>query len=264
MIRGPIVKAGIIAAAWLIAATLAFAQGVTPEPSHGDPRIRVVAWSENQIVRLRGHLGYQMLVEFDPDERIENVAIGDSLGWQVTPNRAATLLFVKPIARGAATNMTVVTNLRRYAFELSTREATGPADPNIIYTVRFSYPPPPARAGETGDPAPPAPAPTNVADLNLAYSTRGGRGMAPVRVFDDGAATYFQFAEGADAAAVFVIGADGKEELVNAQWRGPYMVVDQIAQAFILRIGRANVRVKNDGWRAASAPVLSAPPTRKQ
>lgn len=256
-------RVGVLAAAWLMAATLAFAQGVTPEPSRGDPRIRIVPWSENQVVRLRGHLGYQMLVEFDPNERIENVAIGDSLGWQVTPNRAATLLFVKPIARGAATNMSVITNLRRYSFELSAREATGPSDPNIIYTVRFSYPPPPPRAAPTTAEMS-GPAPANIGDLNLAYSTRGGRGMPPVRVFDDGVATYFQFAEAADAAAVFVIGADGKEELVNAQWRGPYFVVDQIAKDFVLRIGRASVKVRNDGWRAPATPSLIPPPARKR
>lgn len=250
-------RVGVLAAVWLLGATLAFAQAINPQPSRGDPRIRIVPWSENQIVRLRGHLGYQILVEFDPNERIENVAIGDSLGWQVTPNRAATLLFVKPIARGASTNMTVVTTLRRYAFELSAREATGPSDPNIIYTLRFSYPAAPAPPPVTAAPqlAPGAP---NLANINMAYSTRGGRGIPPVRVFDDGTATYFQFSEAADAAAIYVIGADGKEEMVNSQWRGQYMVVDQVARDFVLRIGRASVKVRNDAWRAPGQPTAPA------
>jgi type IV secretion system protein VirB9 len=247
-------RLALLVAAWAVGAGLAFAQAINPQPSAGDPRIRIVPWSENQIVRLRGHLGYQILVEFDPNERIENVAIGDSLGWQVTPNRAATLLFVKPIARGAATNMTVVTTLRRYAFELSAREATGPSDPNIIYTLRFAYPPPPAPPPTVALQRPSGP---NANSINLAYTTRGGRGLPPVRVFDDGVATYFQFAEAADAAAIYVIGADGKEELVNSQWRGPYMVVDQVARDFVLRIGRASVKVRNDAWRQPGAP---APP----
>lgn len=239
-------KLAAIAFAWLFSATIAFAQGVTPAASSGDPRIRIVPYEENRIVALRGHMGYQMLVEFDPNERIENVAIGDSLGWQVTPNRAATLLFLKPITRGAATNMTVVTTLRRYSFELSAREATGPSDPNIIYTVRFSYPvsavlPPPPSPPEAQGPA--------LADINLAYSTKGGRRMPAVRVFDDGRATYFQFGDTADAPAIFLIGPDGDEQLVNSQWRGPYMVVDQIAQEFVLRVGRNSVRIRNDAWR---------------
>ncbi len=252
-------KLATIVFAWLFSATMALAQGVTPAASAGDPRIRIVPYQENRIVALRGHLGYQMLVEFDPGERIENVAIGDSLGWQVTPNRAATLLFLKPIARGAATNMTVVTTLRRYSFELSAREATGPSDPNIIYTVRFSYPaviapPPPPPPAETRGPA--------LADLNLAYSAKGGRRMPAVRVFDDGHATYFQFGETADAPAIFLIGRDGKEELVNSQWRGPYMVVDQIAQEFVLRVGRNSVRIRNDAWTEPQ-PVAPASEGRR-
>jgi type IV secretion system protein VirB9 len=243
--------------ACMVGLGVALAQGVTPPPSPGDPRIRIVGYQENQIIALRGHLGYQMLVEFDPAERIENVAIGDSLGWQVTPNRAATLLFLKPITRGAATNMTVVTTLRRYSFELTAREATGPSDPNIIYTVRFAYPAPPAPA-----PAVVAPAPTGptLADLNLAYSVKGGGLRAPkVHVFDDGKATYFQFAETADAPAIFIIGADGEEELVNSQWRGAYMVIDQVAPEFVLRIGRQQVRVKNEAWREPTPGPLTPP-----
>ena len=235
-----------LAVACLLSVTVAFAQGLSPAPSSGDPRIRIVPYGANRIVSLRGHLGYQMLVEFDPNERIENVAIGDSLGWQVTPNRAATLLFIKPISRGAATNMTVVTTLRRYAFELTAREARGPSDPNIIYTVRFAYP-------AVAAPLPPAPPPRAqgpaLSDLNLGYSTKGGARMPAVRVFDDGRATYFQFAEAADAPAIFLSGRDGKEELVNSQQRGPYMVVDQVAQEFVLRVGRQSMRVRNDAWR---------------
>lgn len=247
-----------LAAVWLMGATLAFAQGVTPSPSAGDPRIRVVTYNENQIVSLRGYLGYQMLVEFDPAERIENVAIGDSLGWQVTPNRAATLLFVKPIVRGAATNMTVVTTLRRYSFQLVARDASGPSDPNIIYTVRFAYPgAAAAAAARATTTASAGPAPPALANLNLAYSVKNAAHGSAVRVFDDGRSTFFQFAEAADAPAIFLLGPDGKEELVNAQWRGQYMVVDQVAQDFVLRIGRRGVRVHNDGWKAPTAPPLT-------
>jgi type IV secretion system protein VirB9 len=223
-----------------------------------DPRIRIIAYSDNQIYALRGHLGYQMLVEFDPAERIENVAIGDSLGWQVTPNRAATLLFVKPVTAGAATNMTVVTTLRRYSFSLTAREATGPSDPSIVYTVRFTYPPPPAAPAAAAPP--PAPPPPALSDLNLAYVVQGrSRGLPAMHVFDDGKATYFQLAETAEAPAIFVVNAEGEEELVNAQWRGRYMVVDQIAEQFVLRIGKSRARILNRGWRAPAPGPLTPP-----
>ena len=80
----------------------------------------------------------QATIRFGDDELIENVAIGDSNAWQVTPNKRANLLFVKPLADRATTNMTVVTDARTYLFQLSPG-SVGDAP----YTVRFRYPPPP-------------------------------------------------------------------------------------------------------------------------
>lgn len=231
---------------------------LAPHPAHAqelsgaeteqraDARIRIIPYSDDLIVPLRGHLGYQMLIEFDPNERIENVAIGDSLAWQVTPNRAATMLFVKPVVADAATNMVVVTSLRRYSFELRAREASGPSDPTIIYSVRFTYPE--TQVAEAPPPPPPPPQ-----AINLNYTTRGADRFRNVRIFDDGDMTYFQFPEGAGVPAIFVVGENGEEELVNTQARPPYVVVDHIAREFVLRSGRHRARIRNDGYRRPTA-----------
>ena len=124
------------------------AHAVTPRPGTTDPRIHFVDYDPFQVVELKGALRRQLTVEFDPSERIENVAIGDSLGWQVTPNRRANLLFLKPMAQRPATNMTVVTNLRRYNFLLT---PVSQPTRNQAFTVRFVY-----SAPVTLAPAPPA------------------------------------------------------------------------------------------------------------
>jgi type IV secretion system protein VirB9 len=227
----------------------AMGQSVNPRRSAGDPRLREVVYRDDQVVLLRGYIGYQMMLEFDRAEKIENVAIGDANGWQVTPNRAATLLFLKPIALGAQTNMTVVTNLRSYAFELVTRPSVQSDDPRIMYHVRFIYPAPAA--------APVAAPPRDPATLaaNSAYRLSGSRRIGLTRVFDTGAATYFQFAADADTPAIFMLGPDNKEELVNAQQRGGYFVVDQIARGFVLRRGAERTVVRN---RAFKEPTNAA------
>ncbi len=97
-------------------------------------------YDPTQVVELHGTLGYQTFVEFAPEEHIENVAIGDATGWQVTPNRAANLLFVKPMTEGPGTNMTVVTNLRRYALCPHRPPPYRRGDHGIVYTLRFQYP----------------------------------------------------------------------------------------------------------------------------
>jgi type IV secretion system protein VirB9 len=219
----------------------------------GDRRIRVIPYDPDQVINLVGHLGYQIMVEFGADEQIENVSIGDSLGWQVTPNRRATLLFLKPLELDATTNMTVVTSQRRYAFTLSADEVSGPSDPALVYTLRFSYPPPPIVIAEPViEPEPPPPEPVQ---LNFNYSFSGSRSAAPARVFDDGVFTYFQFAPDADAPAIFVIGADGEEELVNAQARNGSMVIDRIARTFVLRYGKERTQVFNDAFVTSPAEI---------
>ncbi|PZQ51995.1 MAG: hypothetical protein DI570_24750 [Phenylobacterium zucineum] len=67
-----------LAIAIALAATPTLA--VTPRPGPGDPRIHVVEFDPAEVVELRTALGLQLSLEFDPAEKIENVAIGDSLG----------------------------------------------------------------------------------------------------------------------------------------------------------------------------------------
>ncbi|HET8613336.1 MAG TPA: TrbG/VirB9 family P-type conjugative transfer protein [Sphingomonas sp.] len=238
----------------LIASTASAA--VVPTPGAEDPRIRWVRYDPEQVVELTGTLGYQMTIEFGPNERIENVSIGDSLGWQITPNRRASLLFVKPVMRAAhPTDMTVVTTLRRYTFDLTVRPTPRHGNDGVIYALRFVYPPPVALTGAPAAP-PPKPEPE---DVNHAYSYRGSSALLPARVFDDGHSTYFTFAANADIPAILAL--DGKHDAstVNSAMRDGYVVVDRLAPGFVLKRGKETTTIINDGWRAPEPGPLAPP-----
>ncbi len=213
-----------------------------PRPGLVDPRIRTVAYDPDQVVRLTGYFGIQTMLEFAPDERIENVSIGDAMGWQVTPNKKANLLFLKPLDRTAATNMTVVTDRRRYVFELV---VAGPkaSTRDLAYVVRFLVPAPAPLMVSAPPPPPVAPV-----ERNVAFTVKGDAAIQPTKVFDDGAATYFAWPAQADLPAVFVVGADGVEGLANAVVRDGYLVVDQLAPRFVLRSGKASLTVTNGAF----------------
>lgn len=215
-----------------------------PEPGPGDPRIKQFFYDPNEIVAVQAQLGYEMTIEFDPSERIENVSIGDSLSWQVTPNRKATLLFLKPMAKGASTSMTVVTTHRIYSFLLTAVEGRR-NDPSQMLRLRFIYPQPPVVLAETEAPPPP-PKPE---DFNFDYSNKGSKVLWPIRSFDDGKATYFQFDAKREAPAVFFIAPDGKEEMANTRISGAYTVADITAERFVLRYGKTKAEVRNNAWK---------------
>jgi type IV secretion system protein VirB9 len=242
--------------------TLAYASmglcAETPRPGAIDPRIRTVFYDPNEVVRLIGNLGYQMTIEFGEGERIENVAIGDSLAWQVTPNKMATLLFLKPLSRHAVTNMTVITDRRRYAFELSERAPARASD--MIYVVRFLYPPEPAPPPPA--PAPPPPGPPLM--KNRAYSYTGSRTSLPALVFDDGKFTYFKWPENTSTPALFLVAPDGSESLANYGVRDGYQIVEQTAPRFVLRNGKEVTYVINDGWVPPSAGPYAPRPHDKK
>jgi type IV secretion system protein VirB9 len=240
--------AAILSAALLFAATPSEG-ALVPRPGSGDPRIFVVDYDPTQVVELRATMGYQTFIEFSSDEHIENVAVGDATGWQITPNRAANLLFVKPMGEVPTTNMTVVTNYRHYSFELNVRPHAPAGDRSIVYTLRFQYPEVAMATVVAKPTAPEAPPLPKV--VNAAYSYDGSSKIVPARIFDDGHATYFEFHEGEAYPAIFSMDGEKNEVVVNSYMRDGYVVADIVARSFVLRQGNDVTHVYNDGFHAA-------------
>ncbi len=213
-------------------------------PIATDYRIRTVRYSPNEVFKFVGHYGYQSSILFHPDEEIETVSIGDSIAWLVDP--AVDRLFIKPIEQDAMTNMTVLTNKRTYHFELHARETEDIRDQNMVFVMRFFYPGEDALIyGDDEDPVPDFEAEPEKYNFN--YSIRGSDLISPIRIFDDGEFTYFEFKDkNADVPAFFFVDALGNEELINFRTRGDYIVVERVAAVFTLRRGPFIVCVYNE------------------
>lgn len=228
----------------------------------GDPRIRTVTYAPERVIPLVGHYGYQIAVEFPEGERIENVAIGDSLGWQVTPNKRGDVLFLKPVDLGDPTNLTVMTETRRYSFELDARlrkEETPLSE--ITYVLRIRLP-----KADYVEPEPALDTPVSSIesrDLNTAYTYSGSPANLPSRVYDDGASTSFEWPKGAQAPAIFVAGPDGKDVIINFSYAGERILVHEVAEKFVLRNGSQVTYLYNEGYTAPE-PGPEAPQPRKK
>ncbi|AKH43935.1 type IV secretion system protein VirB9 [Altererythrobacter atlanticus] len=242
----------------LLAAALFAGAAFTAPAQASDPRLVDRLYDPDQIVSIQGKAGVQATIMFGEDERIENVAIGDSQKWQVTPNKRANLLFVKPLAERAATNMTVVTDRHTYLFDL----VASPANKNPLYVLSFSYPveleqvqqadaaaTPPAESANAielaaaNDPY----AVVDPAELNFAWKTEGDSKLLPTRIYDDGDATFLTWPADAPLPAILVKDHAGTEGPVNFAVRGEVIVVDRVPREFILRSGGDVATLVNEG-----------------
>ncbi len=216
----------------------------TPSAGRGDGRIRNVVFDPDQVVRLVAYDGYEMMVQFADDEKIENVALGDSLMWQVTPNKRANLLFVKSVNARSATNMTVVSDRRVYHFILIGTDSKAGQD--IAFAVRFRYPGEDRSAAIAAAPATGPAAPAEPRVVNAGYTYSGDDANVPQSAFDDGRFTYFRWNGAVAAPAVFARAADGSEVLIETFMQGGYTVIDRLYPVFVLRSGDAVTVIRNE------------------
>lgn len=245
----------VLGAAMVVASPYAGAARL-PRALPTDARVRQVIYDPNQVYEIVGTYGYQTALEFGMDEVIRVVSLGDSIAWQAVPYR--NRLFLKPVEPNAATNLTVITNRRTYFFGL--RGGRGGA---ATYLVRFVYPGQSAGIGRWADRRGDGPVQERVSScmapasepgpmagqmpVNRRYASAGDRSALGLRdVCDDGQFTYFRFEREADIPAVYVVGADGTEALVNTRREGDYLVVERRAPRFTLRSGRVHLCVMND------------------
>lgn len=229
---------------------------VSPTPAHADSRVITRVYNPDQVVRIAGQKGIQTMIEFGADEHIENIALGDGAGWQVTPNKRGSLVFVKPVSPKARTNMTVVTDKHSYLFDL----VSARSGDRTLYTLRFLYPNDPKPVGDKpvapmivmADPPPPI-------DLNFNWQPSGTKRLFPERSFDDGKATYLAWPDDTELPAILITGPDGTEGPVNYTVKGKYLVIDGVAPRYILRAGKDRAILTN-----LRAPVIKPDTSPKQ
>ena len=130
--------------------------GISEPPCRGragrgaelDPRIRVADYDPGQVYVLQGRVGYQIDLQFDPEETFVGLAAGDIEG--LTFVAQGSHLFLKPKATGVVTNLTVLTSKRQYQFEYSVQAARLQDGRQAMYVVRFRYPHSVAAAAAAG------------------------------------------------------------------------------------------------------------------
>lgn len=223
---------------------------MVPTRGAADARIRSAPYDGNQVYRVRGFVGYQIDFEFEPGETFVGLGAGDieGLSYFGQDNH----LFLKPKAAKVATNLTVLTNRRRYQIDYTAApQRPGAEDQEVMFAVRFVYPPvaSPSAAELSARRIEAALAEASAKrPKNIDYWYCGSPDVKPTAASDDGIHTRLRFAANADLPAVFVRNADGTESLLNFSMDEGDVIIHRIAHRFILRRGKLVGCVVNQGF----------------
>jgi type IV secretion system protein VirB9 len=218
-----------------------------------DSRIRYAPYNDDQVYRVRGFVGYQIDFEFETGETFVGLGAGDleGISYFGTENH----LFLKPKAAKVATNLTVLTNRRRYQIDYTAvAQRPGPEDSDVMYAVRFTYPQTAARtqaeqAAERIDTA--LTGASAKRPRNVDYWYCGSPTLKPAAASDDGVHTRLRFPANAELPAIFVRNADATESLLNFSMDSGDVIVHRVARQFILRRGKLAGCVVNQGFTGA-------------
>ena len=220
----------------------------SPRTLGKEKRFKTYMYNPNDVYKYTGYYLHQAYIEFEKDETVQTISLGDPTPWatSVLQNR----LFLKPIDKYPQTNMTVITSKRTYYFEMDALEADSFNESEIPFFIRFIYPTTSDKnivkfnVTAIRDDYP------NLSDLskyNFNYEFAGSSEIAPIKVFDDGTFTYMEFKiNNSEIPAIFSVNEKGYETLVNFRIVEEYIVIEQVSAQFTLRSGGNIVCVYNN------------------
>ncbi|MEO8131285.1 MAG: P-type conjugative transfer protein TrbG, partial [Bryobacteraceae bacterium] len=184
------------------------------------------------------------MIELQPGEKIVGEPqIGDSVRWNLSPAMygsgvsSTPVIVLKPQGPGLDTNLLITTDRRAYYLRLLSK-----AD-DYVARVAFAYPDDEEnerkwrqhlaeQKNQQAKSTRIAELPPNAVDsMFFNYRVKGDDSIRPVRVFDDGKKTYIQIsrtAKNREAPVLVVIGADGKQEMVNYRVKDDMYIVDRL------------------------------------
>ena len=193
------------------------------------------------------------MIELQSGEKlVGEPQIGDSVRWNLSPAMygsgasSTSVIVLKPQGPGLDTNLLITTDRRAYYLRLLSK----PDD--YVARVAFAYPDDEdnerkwqqhlaeqkdqqAKSTRIAELPPDA-----VDSMFFNYRLKGDDAIRPVRVFDDGKKTYIQISETAknrEAPVLVVIGADGKQEMVNYRVKDDMYIVDRLFEKAQLILG---------------------------
>ena len=218
--------------------------------------VQVYPFSPGALYQVYAAPGQITDIALEPGEQLTGsgpVAAGDTVRWIIGDTESGSgdtrrvHILVKPTRPAIETNLVVNTDRRTYLIELRSREKP------YMPSVAWFYP-------RGSDGARPRPSRQrrffpSLTQRRYRYTIEGDNPpWRPVGAYDDGRKVYIEFSPGivqGEMPPLFVIGPDGKPEIVNYRTYRNVLIVDRLFAAAELRLGgdtQQRVRIiRSDG-----------------
>jgi P-type conjugative transfer protein TrbG len=219
--------------------------------------VQIFAYSPGALYQVYASPGQITDIALEPGEQLTGsgpLAAGDTVRWIVGDTESGNgetrrvHIMVKPTRPAIETNLVVNTDRRTYLIELRSREK--PYMPSVTWFY-------PEDRSSRSKALPAVPIIPEMDQRRYRYVIEGDNPpWRPVNAYDDGRKVYIEFSPGigqGEMPPLFVIGQDGKPELVNYRVYRNVLIVDRLFAAAELRLGgekQQKVRIiRNDGRR---------------
>lgn len=244
-----------------------------------DYRIKSVVYNPLDVVEVDAVVGLATHIEVAPDETYVTHVFGNTGAWTFT--HKDNNFFIRPMAELSDTNLTIITNKRKYYVLLryigtnTVKRPDGQLEERFIktpWTMRkatvgllYKFPFEDMKAANKKleqRRIKEALSGMHSGPKNLDYlmsDNPESRSIQPTNIYDDYRFTYFVFPANAELPALYVIGSDGKESTVNASPAGKnnnVLVAQTTAKEWRIRYGDRVIGVVNNGFN----PSLGANP----
>jgi type IV secretion system protein VirB9 len=229
--------------------------------AYGNPRLVVFPYDRNNTYPIQMMEGLNTHLEFPEGEYVKTLSVSncgqDSPYWSCILSDDRRHIWIKPKLPEQTNVGTIVTNRRVY--EISLHAVVPGRDWYQRVTWEggwqdqgyYEFREPKAAGGDSAraeaqkDPVGMAPE-----RLRFSYAIEGNAPFRPQMVFDDGKFTWIRLAPNVqELPALFVLSGD-EVELVNYTQRGDYLLVNRLVPGLLLKLGRAEVKVRNGAFAA--------------
>ncbi|WP_395378221.1 TrbG/VirB9 family P-type conjugative transfer protein [Marinicella sp. W31] len=220
-----------------------------PSDHKNDKRIKTIAYRPNDVMPISVAFNHVTHIDLGSGNTITDVHMGDTYSWLLEWTEKKDGVLVKPLIEGARTNLVLITENKKYYFDLKHSQYAN------TYSIIFHYPEDEMkkrkaelaqekRSSVNKDLEIAKVSPEN---WNFNFLLEGDNLTSPVHMFDDGKFTYLEFGK-KKIPAIFAVDKHKNESVVNYHQSGRYIVIEGLFKQLTLRSGEYSTCIFNKSY----------------